>query len=123
MIGVSVPIWRERLHAGVAEAKAMERMANADLQAMQLMIAGEAVEAREGVIAARTQSTMLETQIIPRARAAVDASLAGYRAGQGSLVAVIESSRALWEARAELVMAETALSDAWAKLARASGQQ
>lgn len=123
MIGVSVPIWRERLHAGVAEAKAMERMANADLQAMQLMIAGEAVEAREGVIAARTQSTMLETQIIPRARAAVDASLAGYRAGQGSLVAVIESSRALWEARAELVMAETALSDAWATLARASGQQ
>jgi len=123
MVGVSVPIWRGRLHAGVAEAKAMERMANADLQAMQLMIAGEAVEAREGVIAARTQMTMLETQIIPRARAAVDASLAGYRAGQGSLVSVIESSRALWEVRAELVMAETALSDAWAKLARASGQQ
>jgi cobalt-zinc-cadmium efflux system outer membrane protein len=123
MVGVSVPIWRKRLHAGVAEAKAMERMANADLQAMQLMIAGEAVEARESVIAARTQVTMLETEIIPRARGAVDASLAGYRAGQSSLVSVIESSRALWEARAELVMAETALGDAWAKLARASGQQ
>jgi len=123
MIGVSVPIWRKRLHAGVAEAKAMERMANADLQAMQLMIAGEAVEAREAVIAARTQVTMLESQIIPRARGAVDASLAGYRAGQSTLVSVIESSRALWEARAELVMAETALGDAWAKLARASGQQ
>jgi len=123
MIGVSVPIWRKRLHAGVAEAKAMERMANADLQAMQLMIAGEAVEARESVIAARTQVTMLETEIIPRTRSAVDATLAGYRAGQSSLVSVIESSRALWETRAELVMAETALGDAWAKLARASGQQ
>ncbi len=123
MVGVSVPIWRKRLHAGVAEARAMERMANADLQAMELMIAGEAVEARESVIAARTQVTMLETQIIPRARGAVDASLAGYRAGQSSLVSVIESSRAFWEARAELVMAETALGDAWAKLARASGQQ
>lgn len=123
MVGVSVPIWRKRLHAGVEEAKAMERMARADLQAMQLMVAGEAVEAREMVSAARTQVTMLETQIIPRARGAVDASIAGYRAGQGTLVSVIESSRALWEARAELVMAETALGDAWAKLARASGQQ
>ncbi len=123
MIGVSVPIWRKRLHAGVAEAKAMERMARADLEAMQLMVAGEAVEARERVSAARTQVTMLETQIIPRARSAVDASLAGYRAGQSTLVSVIEVSRALWEARAELVMAQTALSDAWAKLARAAGQQ
>jgi len=123
MVGVSVPIWRKRLRAGVAEAKAMERMASADLQAMQIMVAGEAVESREMVSAARTQVTMFEDQIVPRARSAVDASLAGYRAGQSTLVSVIEVSRALWDARAELVMAETALSEAWAKLARASGQQ
>jgi cobalt-zinc-cadmium efflux system outer membrane protein len=123
MVGVSVPIWLGRLRAGVAEAKAMERMANADLQAMQLMIAGEAAETRERVIAARTQVTLLETQIVPRARSAVDASLASYRAGQGSLISVLEASRTLWEARAESVMAETALGEAWAQLTRASGQQ
>jgi cobalt-zinc-cadmium efflux system outer membrane protein len=123
MVGVSVPIWLGRLRAGVAEAKAMERMASADLQAMQLMIAGEAAEARERVVAARTQFTLLETQIVPRARSAVDASLASYRAGQGSLISVLEASRALWEARAESVMAETALGEAWAQLTRASGQQ
>jgi cobalt-zinc-cadmium efflux system outer membrane protein len=123
MVGVSVPIWLGRLRAGVAEAKAMERMASADLQAMQLMIAGEAAESRERVIAARTQVTLLETQIVPRARSAVDASLASYRAGQGSLISVLEASRALWEARAESVMAETALGEAWAQLTRASGAQ
>jgi cobalt-zinc-cadmium efflux system outer membrane protein len=123
MIGVSFPIWRKRLNAGVAEAKAMERMARADLQAMQVMVAGEAVEARETVSAARTQFTMLESEVIPRARSSVDASLAAYRAGQGTLIAVIEASRALWETRAEAVMAATVLSEAWAKLERAAGAQ
>lgn len=123
MVGVSVPIWRKRLRAGVAEAKAMERMARADLEAMQVMVAGEAVEAREMVSAARTQVMMLERQVVPRSRGAVDASLAGYRAGQSTLVSVVEASRVLWDARAELVMAETSLSEAWAKLARAAGQQ
>ncbi len=122
MFGVSLPIGRSRLRAGVAEAKAMERMAHADLQAMQLMVAGEAVQTRELVSAARTQVLMLETDVVPRATASVDASLAGYRAAQGTLATVIESARALWEVRAELVMAESALAEAWAKLTRASGQ-
>lgn len=122
MFGVSLPIGRSRLRAGVAEAKAMERMAQAELQAMQLMVAGEAVQTRELVSAARIQVLMLESDVVPRAAASVDAALAGYRAAQGTLAAVIESARALWEVRAELVMAESALAEAWAKLIRASGQ-
>jgi outer membrane protein, heavy metal efflux system len=34
---------------------------------------------------------------------------------------VIESARALWEVRAEQVMAEAALGEAWARLDRATG--
>jgi outer membrane protein TolC len=34
-------------------------------------------------------------------------------------VTVIESSRALWEARSELVMADRVLAEAWARLERA----
>lgn len=122
MFGVSLPIGRSRLRAGVAEANAMEHMAQADQQAMQLMVAGETLQARELVNAARTQVLMLESDVVPRATASVDASLAGYRAAQSTLAAVIESARALWEVRAELVMAESALAEAWAKLDRASGQ-
>lgn len=121
MIGVTVPIWRQRLRAGVDEAKAMQRMAGADLQAMRRMIEGEAIAARETVNAALAQSTMLEREVMPRARAATDAALAGYAAGQGTLVSVIESARALWDVQAEQLMADSALGEAWARLDRSIG--
>lgn len=121
MIGVSVPIWRERLRAGVAEGRAMQRMADADLAAMRLMVEAEATAAREAVSAARTLLVVLEDEVMPRAQAAAEASLAGYSSGQGTLVAVIESSRALWEVQEEQVMAHTALGEARARLDRATG--
>lgn len=122
MIGVSVPIWRDRLRAGVAEARAMQRMADADLTAMRVMVESEAAAACETVSAARSQLVVLEDEIMPRARAATDAALATYSSGQGTLVSVIESARALWDVQAEQVMAEAALGEAWARLNRALGK-
>jgi outer membrane protein TolC len=122
MIGVSVPIWRERLRSGVAEAKAMERMAKADLEAMHRMVEGEAMAARESVSAARTQALVLESEVLPRALAATDAAMAEYASGQGTLVSVIESARALWEVQGEQVMADSALGEAWARLERSIGE-
>jgi len=121
MIGISLPIWRDRLRAGVAEARAMERMANADLVAMRRMIEGEAIVAREAVNAARIQVLMLESEVMPRAQAATEAALASYAAGQGTLVSVTESARTLWEVRAEQVMADSVLGEAWARLERSMG--
>lgn len=121
MVGVSVPIWRRRLSSGVAEAQAMERMADADLEAMRRMIAGEALAAREDVVAARIQVNLLREDVLPRAQLAMDAALGGYSSGRGSLIAVIEAARALWEAQGEQVMAESALGEAWSRLDRATG--
>lgn len=121
MVGVSVPIWRERLRAGVAEARAMQRMADSDLSAMRRMVEGEAVSARESVEAVRAQYVVLEDEVLPRARAATETALAAYSSGQGTLISVIESARALWEVQGEQVMAESALGEAWARLHRATG--
>lgn len=99
----------------------MERMANADLAAMRRMVEGEATAARESVSAARTQVVVLESEIMPRALAATEAALTGYASGQGTLVSVIESARALWEVQAEQVMADSALGEAWARLERSIG--
>jgi outer membrane protein TolC len=63
----------------------------------------------------------METDVLPRARMATDSALAGYASGKGSLVAVIESARALWGLQAELVMLESSIGDAWARLDRAIG--
>ena len=119
MIGVSVPIWRERLRSDVAKAVAMQGMARADLEAMRRMIEGEAVAAREGVNASRVRLDAVRKEVVPRARMAVEAALAAYSAGRSTLVPVIESSRTLWDVRSELVMADRALAEAWVRLERA----
>ena len=99
----------------------MERMANADLAAMRTMVEGEAMAAREAVSAARIQVLVLESEVMPRALAATDAALAEYASGQGTLVSVIESARALREVQAEQVMADSTLGEAWARLERSIG--
>ncbi len=121
MIGVTIPLWRQRLSAGVAEASAMQRMAEADLEAMQRMVASEVLAAREEVNAVRSQARALEVEVLPRALATVDAALAAYASGQGTLVTVMESARALWEVQSEQVMVEAAVGQAWARLDRALG--
>jgi outer membrane protein TolC len=121
MVGISVPLWRGRLKAGVAEAQAMAEMSQADLQAMQRMIEGEAVTARALVIAAHERLIALRDEVLPRARQAIDPTLAGYTSGQLPLVSVIEAAQALWSAQAELVSAELSLGAAEARLRRATG--
>lgn len=121
MVGVSVPLWRGALRAGVSEAQSMQHMARVDLQAMQLMVEGEAIAAREEVEATRAHSLALRDDVVPRARMAIDSALAAYRAGQGDMVNVIEATRTLWSTETELVMAEAALGLARARLERATG--
>ena len=121
MVGVSVPLWRERLSAGVAEAEAMVDMARADLEAMRRMVEGDAVAAREQTIASRERFLALRDEVVPRARQAIDPTLGGYAAGQLPLVSVIDAAQTLWSAEAELAAAEFGLGISWARLKRATG--
>lgn len=118
MLGVSLPIWREKLRQGVAEARAMESMASYDRAAMERMIEGEAVSARSALEATQIKYRALRDDVVPRALRVVNPSLASYASGQGNLAAVIEAVQALWVAQQETVMAEAELGVAWARLNR-----
>ena len=120
MIGVSIPLWRSKLRAGVNEAKAMSDMATQDFVAMRRMVAGDAVVARERVIAARARWLALRDEVVPRAKAAIDPTLAAYTAGQLPLVSVLEAAQTLWAAQMDLASAERAVGEAWARLSRAT---
>jgi outer membrane protein TolC len=122
MVGISIPIWRGKLRAGVNEAKAMSDMAEQDLVAMRRMVTGDAVAARDRVIAARARWLALRDDVVPRAKAALKPALADYSAGQIPLVSVLETATALWSAQMELVTAERELGLAWARLERATAQ-
>ena len=121
MVGLSLPIWRGKLRAGVAEAQAMRAMSEADLRAMTRMIEGQAAAAVNQLEAARERQVALTTNVLPRARMAIEPAVAGYAAGQLPLVSVIEAVQALWLVQADLIAADTELGLAWARLGRAVG--
>ena len=121
MVGLSLPIWRGKLHAGVAEAEAMRAMAEADLRAMTRTIEGEAAVALEQLEAARARQTALNDDVLPRARMAIGPAVASYASGQLPLVSVIEAIQALWLVQSDLIGADAQLGLAWARLGRAIG--
>lgn len=118
MVGISLPIWRDKLRAGVAEAHAMEAMAKADRAAMQRMVEGEALTARAQLLAAQERYRALSMDVLPRARATLSPAMAGYSSGTASLPIVIDAAQAQWMAEAELAMAESRLIIARAQLER-----
>ena len=121
MVGLSLPIWRGKLRAGVAEAQAMRAMSEADLRAMARMIEGDAAVAVNQLRAARDRQAALDGDVLPRARMAIEPAVAGYASGQLPLVTVIEAVQALWSVQSDLIVAETELGLAWARLGRAIG--
>jgi outer membrane protein TolC len=121
MVGISLPIWRDKLHAGVAEAQAMRAMSEADLRAMTRMIEGDAAVAINQLQATRDRQAALTADVLPRARMAIEPAVAGYTSGQLPLVSVIEAVQALWLVQADLIAADTELGLAWARLGRAIG--
>jgi outer membrane protein TolC len=121
MAGVSVPIWRGKLRAGVAEAEAMRAMSDADLRAMTRMIEGEAAVAVHQLEAARERQRALVDDVLPRARMAIEPAVASYASGQLPLVSVLEAIQALWRVQAEVISADTQLGLAWTRLGRAIG--
>ena len=121
MVGVSLPIWRGKLRAGVAEAQAMRAMSEADLQAMTRMIEGDAAVAVHQLQAARDRQAALTSDVLPRARMVIEPAVTGYASGQLPLVSVIEAVQALWLVQSDLIAADTELGLAWARLGRAIG--
>lgn len=121
MVGISLPIWRDKLRAGVAEAEAMRAMSQADLRAMTRMIEGEAAAAVNQLQSANARQTALRNDVLPRARMVIEPAVAGYASGQLPLVSVIEAVQALWGVQSDLIAADTALGLAWARLGRAIG--
>jgi len=121
MVGVSLPIWRGKLRAGVAEAQAMREMSEADLQAMTRMIEGDAAVAVHQLQAARDRQVALNTDVLPRARMVIEPAVAGYASGRLPLVSVIEAVQALWLVQSDLIAADTELGLAWTRLGRAIG--
>jgi cobalt-zinc-cadmium efflux system outer membrane protein len=122
VVGLSVPIWRDRLAAGVNEAQSTAAMRGAELAAIDRIIRGDVAVAREEVLAERTRLLAIQQDILPRARRVVSSAMGSFAAGQGAMLAVLDPTRDLLAIRLEEITARRRLSVAWAKLRRATGE-
>jgi outer membrane protein TolC len=121
MVAVSVPIWFDRLRAGVREAGAMSAMAQADREAMLRMIEGDVAASIASLRGAAASYQAFQSDLIPRAERAMAPAMAAYASGTLPLASVLETSRVLWSVQEEAVMLEAALGAAWTRHRSAIG--
>jgi len=90
---MSLPIWRDKIAAEIARAKADELAAKSRLKAAQIDLA---VSFAEKLFAGRETGrnlTLLEHELIPKANQSLETARAGYRAGAMNFSALTDAER------------------------------
>jgi outer membrane protein TolC len=103
-VGIRVPLWAGRKQSRLADA------ARADADAARAELAGETVAleaeleaAQAAVTSGETRLRLLTTQVIPSARATVDAVLRSYRVGQIPFLTVLAAEDSFYRAELDAV--------------------
>ena len=105
--GMTLPIWRDKLAAEVAQAKANELAAKSRLKAGQIDLA---VNFAEKLFAYRETSrnlTLIEKELIPKARQSIETVRAGYRTGTMDFSSMTGAERMLLDLQLEAVQVRT----------------
>lgn len=117
-LGVTLPIWRDKIAAQIAEAQAGKRASEARLTAEQIALAVEFAEKTFMFRESSRNLTLLQERLLPKAQQSLEVARAGYTAGQSTFIDLLDAQRT-WlgfllaevEARTqrELVLAELSL--------------
>lgn len=92
MVGIRVPLWaRSRQLPMRKEMQAMAAMADAEARDTYNETLARLVELRAEATRSLNLSRLYATEIVPQARASVDAALAAYRVGQVNYMTLVEN--------------------------------
>jgi outer membrane protein TolC len=117
-LGVTLPIWRDKIAAEIAGAQAGQRAAQARLSAEQIALAVEFAEKSFMFRESSRNLALLQERLLPKARQSVEVARAAYVSGQLDFLNLIDAQRTLLgfqlsevEARTqrELALAELSL--------------
>ena len=124
MLGASLPVFaRSRQLRMRDEASAMQRMAQADLDAMRAETAAGIAEAHANLVRARTLAATYRTTLLPQAEAATESALASYRLGRVDLMTVLDNRMGVNRYRKELAALEAEEGKAWSELEMLTGRE
>ena len=105
--GMTLPIWRDKLAAEVAQAKANELAAKSKLKAGQIDLAVNFAEKSFAYHETSRNLTLIEKELIPKARQSVETVRAGYRTGTMDFSAMTDAERMLLDLQFEAVQVRT----------------
>ncbi|MHB1309747.1 MAG: TolC family protein [Limisphaerales bacterium] len=117
-LGVTLPIWRDKIAAEIASAQGRKRAAGARLSAEQIQLAVEFADKSFMYREATRNLKVLTESLLPKARQALEVARFGYSAGKVDFINLQEATRSLLEfelaevaarTRRELVLAEVSL--------------
>jgi outer membrane protein, heavy metal efflux system len=98
-IGVSVPVYRKKLLAGVAEAEAQLRSTQSAIESIRLQLRFRTQERLTQLKTTEKIATLYGEGIVPQDRMSVDAALASYQTGKAPFIAVLEAITTLYNDR------------------------
>lgn len=118
LAGMTLPIWRDKIAAQIAQAQAKKRAAEARLNNEQIMLAVDFAMKSYDYREATRNLALLQDQLIPKARQSLEIARAGYLAGQIDFFNLVDAQRALLNfeltevearTRREIILAELSL--------------
>jgi outer membrane protein TolC len=105
--GMTLPIWRDKLAAEVAQAKANELAAKSRLKAGQIDLAVNFAEKSFAYRETSRNLALVENELLPKARQSVETVRAGSRTGTMDFSAMTDAERMLLDLQLEAVQART----------------
>ena len=105
--GMTLPIWRDKLAAEVAQAKASELAAKSRLKAGQIDLAVNFAEKSFAYRETSNNLALIDNELLPRARQSLETVRAGYRTGAMDFSAMTDAERTLLDLQLEAVQART----------------
>ncbi|HEX7859363.1 MAG TPA: TolC family protein [Verrucomicrobiae bacterium] len=94
-LGVTLPIWRDKIAAQIAGAQASKRAAEARLTAEQIMLAVEFAEKSFMFREASRNLALLAERLLPKARQSLDVAQSGYVSGKVDFLNLLDAERTL----------------------------
>jgi len=104
---LSLPIWRDKTAAQIAEAQANKRSAEARLSAEQIALAVDFAEKSFLYREATRNLALLNEQLLPKARRSLEVARSGYLAGQIDFFNLTDTERTLLSFKLDKVEATT----------------
>jgi len=120
-LGLSLPVWRERVRAGVAAAEAELDATDQRLVALEDRIGAEVKTAVGRFEESRHVVALFTDRLLPAARDQIAAARSGFETGQVDFLAVIDAERNLRDIELGLALARARYQQRLAQLRRTVG--